>query len=156
MKFLEIVKKLQLKNHGYIVIVKNGIFFTGAGKDAILLNKILGLKLICLKTGMCKAGFLVKTIEKYIRLLSLSGKSFVVYHYDRKTGIEEEVYRYNGDKIYEDRCCLNCKDCEQRKETDEEILERVKQNISVVEILLELKDKQIIKVKAYNEKADWI
>lgn len=126
MKFLDIVKQLQLKNHGYIVIVKNGIFFIGAGKDAILLNKILGLKLICLKTGICKAGFPVRKIEEYIKQLSFAGKSFVIYQYNRNSAEEEkEIFRYDGEKVYEDKCCLDCKNCQNRKETDEEILERV-------------------------------
>lgn len=128
MKFLEIVKKLQLENHGYIVIVKNGIFFIGVGKDAILLNKILGLKLICMKTGLCKAGFLVKNIERYIDMLSFAGKSFVVYQYDRKSETDEaeEVFRYSGEKVFENKCALDCKDCPNRKESDDEIIERVK------------------------------
>ena len=131
MKFLDIVKQLQLKNYGYIVIIKNGIFFIGVGKDAILLNKILGLKLICLKTGICKAGFLVRTIERYIQLLYFSGKAFVVYQYNRKSELEDvyEVFRFNGEKIYEDKCCLNCKDCKNRQESEEEILERIKQSV---------------------------
>ncbi len=93
MKFLDMVKQLQLKNHGYIVIIKNGIFFIGVGKDALLLNKILGLKLVCLKTEICKAGFPVRKIEEYIKLLSFSGQSFVVYQYDRNSE-EKEVFRY--------------------------------------------------------------
>lgn len=130
MKFLEIIKQLQLKNHGYIVLVRNGIFFIGVGKDAILLNKILGLKLVCFKTNICKAGFLVKSIEKYINLLSFSGKAFVIYQYDRNTENENirEVFRYNGEKVYEDKCSINCVDCPNRKETDEEIIERVVEN----------------------------
>lgn len=130
MKFLEIVKKLQLENHGYIVLIKNGIFFIGVGKDAILLNRILDLKLICLKTGICKAGFLVKSIEKYINLLSFSGTSFVVYQYERNKSIDNitEVFRFNGKNVYENKCALDCENCKNRKETDQEIIERIKQN----------------------------
>lgn len=53
-----------------------------------------------MKTGLCKAGFVVKSIDKYIHLLSFVGKSFVVYQYNRKSNIEdvEEVFRYNGEK----------------------------------------------------------
>lgn len=130
MKFLEIIKQLQLKNKGYIVMVKNGIFFIGVGKDAILLNKILGLKLICLKTGLCKAGIPVKAIEKYINLLTFSGKAFVVYQYNKNSDDEnmEEIFRYTGEKTEESKCCLECKDCQNRKESEDEIIERVKKN----------------------------
>lgn len=53
-----------------------------------------------MKTGLYKAGFVVKSIDKYIHLLSFVGKSFVVYQYNRKSNIEdvEEVFRYNGEK----------------------------------------------------------
>ncbi len=57
MKYLELVEKLQKENVGYIVLIKNGIFFVGVGKDAIILNEMLGLKLTCMKKGLCKVRF---------------------------------------------------------------------------------------------------
>ena len=50
MKFLEVLKELQddKLNDGYIVLIQNGIFFVGIGKDAVLLHDILGLQVICL------------------------------------------------------------------------------------------------------------
>lgn len=38
MKFYEKVKELQEKNKGKILLIRNGIFFIGIGKDAVLLN----------------------------------------------------------------------------------------------------------------------
>lgn len=67
----------------------------------------------------------MRKIEEYINMLSLAGKSFVVYQYNRNSE-EQEIFRFDKEKVYEDRCCLNCKDCNSRKETDEEILKRVK------------------------------
>ena len=49
------VKKLQEENDGYLVLVKNGIFFNGIGKDAVILHDKLNLNVSCLKEGMCKA-----------------------------------------------------------------------------------------------------
>lgn len=59
LKYIDLVRKLQKeeKNDGYIVIIKSGIFFIGLGKDAIILNKLLNLKLICMREGLCKVGF---------------------------------------------------------------------------------------------------
>ena len=67
MKFVEEVEKLQEENPGYLVLVKSGIFFVAIGKDAITLNETLGLKLICMKKELCKVGFQVKNVEKYIK-----------------------------------------------------------------------------------------
>ena len=75
MKLLEVIENLQERNRGHIVIIKNGIFFIGVGKDALALNELLGLKLTCMKKNMCKVGFQVKSVEKYISKLEEKKKS---------------------------------------------------------------------------------
>ncbi len=125
MKFIERVEQLQKENEGSIVIIKNGIFFIGVGKDAIILNRILGLKLTCMKPELCKVGFLVKNVEKYIKLLTEEGKSFVIYIKNEKDEIEE-LYRYKGENIQEAECCLECENCKNKEETEKDILERVR------------------------------
>ena len=47
--FAEIVKELQEKHKGYLVLVKNGIFYCGIGKDAVIMNQLWGYKPICFK-----------------------------------------------------------------------------------------------------------
>ena len=71
MKYLDLVEKLQKapENDGNIVMIKNGIFFVGVGKDAIILNNLLGLKLTCMKNELCKGGFQTTSIEKYVKKL---------------------------------------------------------------------------------------
>ena len=69
MKMVEQMEKLQQQNLGTIILVKNGIFFVAIGKDAIMLHKMLGLKLTCMKQELCKVGFLVKNVEEYIKKL---------------------------------------------------------------------------------------
>ena len=54
MKYLELVEKLQKENDKYVVLIQSGIFFIAIGKDAQLLNKKIGLKLTCMKKGLCK------------------------------------------------------------------------------------------------------
>lgn len=125
MKFVERIEELQKENEGIIIIVKNGIFFIGIGKDAMILNELLGLKLTCMKPEQCKVGFLVKNVEKYIKLLSEKGKSFKIFIKNDNDEMEE-IYRFIGDSIYEDRECLDCGKCENRKETEEDIIERIK------------------------------
>lgn len=105
MRYLDLVKKLQNEeiNEGSIVLIKNGIFFIGVGKDAIILNRELKLKLICMKENMCKAGFQTRSIEKYINELKSLNKSFVIYDYSKEKQKEEEIIRFCGDKIYENK-----------------------------------------------------
>ena len=56
---------LQIKNKGKIVICNAGNFYIAIGKDAILLNCLLDLKLSCLKAEICKVGFPISSLEKY-------------------------------------------------------------------------------------------
>lgn len=57
MKYTELLQQLQEENKGHIILMKNGIFFIAIGKDALELNKLLGLKLTCMRRGLCKVGF---------------------------------------------------------------------------------------------------
>jgi len=84
MKFIERVEKLQKENEGTIILVKNDIFFVGIGKDAVILENLLRLKVTCMKPGICKVGFPIKNVEKYIQLL---------------TEIENDIILRMGDSI---------------------------------------------------------
>ena len=48
---------LQKKNKNKIVICNLGNFYISVGKDAVLLNKLLNLKVSCFKPEICKVGF---------------------------------------------------------------------------------------------------
>lgn len=85
MKYTDLILKLQNENYGKLILMKNGIFFTAIGKDAVALNEALDLKLTCMKDGLCKAGFQVKSFEKYIRKMKDVNISFAMYTYDNKT-----------------------------------------------------------------------
>ena len=74
-KYYEIVKKLQEENKGKIVLVRNGIFYCAIGKDAVLLHKVLDLKCTCYKMNICKIGFPVNSLEKYVEKLIGFGSS---------------------------------------------------------------------------------
>ena len=54
LKYTELLEKLQNEHNGYLILVKNGIFFIAIGKDAIALNQLLGLQLTCMRNGLCK------------------------------------------------------------------------------------------------------
>lgn len=126
MKFTEILEKLQKENTGTIILVKNGIFFVAMGKDAIVLNKELGLKVTCMKENLCKVGFLVKSVEKYITIMKEKEMSFAIYIINKETNKPEEIFKNVGKNIEEIRTCLDCNNCKQKKETEDEILDRLK------------------------------
>ncbi len=123
MKYLDLMEKLQKsqENQGSIVMMKNGIFFVGVGKDAIILNNLLGLKLTCMKDGLCKVGFQTRSIEKYVNKLQETNKSFVIYNYDRTKNQEEEIIRIKAEPVFEQKRCMNCDECNNKLETTDEI-----------------------------------
>ena len=69
---------LQIKDKGHIILANAGNFYIARGKDALLLNEILGLKLSCLECEICKVGFPKNSLEKYIKL---SGVPYVIFRF---------------------------------------------------------------------------
>ena len=64
---LEILKK---KEEGKIVLVKLGTFYVAVGEDAVLLHKRIDLKCTCYKMNICKVGFPVIALDKYVEKLN--------------------------------------------------------------------------------------
>ena len=85
---------LQKRENGKIVMCNLGNFYVAIGKDATLLNNLLGLKVSCIKPEVCKVGFPVCALEKYTELLVQKRYSFIVYDFDQK---KEEL---NTQRIY--------------------------------------------------------
>lgn len=106
------VELLQLKNKGKIVLVNAGSFYIARGKDAILLHNLLGLKVNCMETEICKVGFPLNALEKYTKLIEEKHYSYIVYNFDSQQAKLRELKNYNGfklNKIKEER--LNCYIC---------------------------------------------
>ena len=79
-----------------------------------------------MRKELCKVGFLVKNVEKYQILAGESiKKSFILYVKNEKDELEE-IYRYKGKNTEETKSCLECTSCANRKEQEEDILERVR------------------------------
>lgn len=64
MKYTDLLEKLQKENKEHIVLMQSGIFFVAIGKDAIELNRTVGLQLTCMKEGLCKARISSKKFGK--------------------------------------------------------------------------------------------
>lgn len=128
MKFYEIIKKLQEENKGYITLVKCGVFFVAIGKDAVILSERFGLNVICFKDGMCKCGIPESKIGKFMQKMAEKEMSFTIYVYN-KDDIGEKVkktFQYDKKIIEEDRICLDCTNCKNRKIKIDEIIENMK------------------------------
>ena len=78
-----------------------------------------------MKKELCKVGFQVKNVEKYIKKLENAGNSFILYVRNEKNELEE-IYRFSGKKISETRSSLECSKCENKVEEEKYILERVR------------------------------
>ena len=84
MGFSEMVEILQQRHKRVIVLCRNGNFYIAVGKDAIALNKKIGLKLTCMGPELCKAGFPVSAFEKYTKLLWDKKCNYMIYDFNNE------------------------------------------------------------------------
>ena len=127
---------LQIKDKGYIILANAGNFYIARGKDAILLNQILDLKLSCLECEICKVGFPKKSLEKYMQKLEKKDYLYIVYNYDNVFNKLEIVKRYDGkykNELKDDR--KNCYICTNT-------VKMYKKTDKYVQAVLELYDKE--------------
>ena len=121
MRFVDFVEELQKLNKNKVVFVKSGVFFNSIGRDAIILEKVLGLKRTCVTKGICKVGlptnYVRENLSKIKEKLEKNNIGFVFYDEmkngnlifkDRKYGI---LIEGEGKVINEDRKCNNCLNC---------------------------------------------
>ena len=128
-KFVEQVQEIQKKNIGKIILVRNGIFFCGIGKDAVIMEQLFGYKPICIKNQICKIGVPVSKFKKLIPQLIQTGYSYIIYDYEKENQKIEEIYRIDGEKIYEEKENIGCKNCWNKAnkiKTTEEYIEELK------------------------------
>ena len=112
MGFSLMMEFLQKKNEGKIVICNAGNFYVAIGKDAVLLNNLLELKVTCFKPETCKIGFPNASLEKYTDLIQEKGYSFIVYYFDQKKEELEILLDYTGKNKNETTTKrLNCYIC---------------------------------------------
>lgn len=96
MKFCRLIELLQEKDKGYIILINSGGFYIAVGKDAILLNGILDLKLSCMQKDICKIGFPKTALEKYLKLIKRNRYSYKVYDFDRENNKLDVINKYDG------------------------------------------------------------
>lgn len=69
---------LQKINEGKIVIIKLGDFYIAKGRDAVLLNKLINLKMVCLEKEICKVGFPINALKRYLEKIEKLDYAYVV------------------------------------------------------------------------------
>ena len=118
MKFLEMVEKFQnlKENKEKVLLARCGVFMVAIGKDAILLYKVLKLKVTCIKAGVCKAGIPVSYTLKYTNILEELGYGYVIYDYDSKNKTFNRKFEFEGAKNPETARCMDCKNCKYYKD----------------------------------------
>ena len=113
MRLENLIEILQQKDEGYIVLINSGAFYLARGRDAILLNKILDLRLTCMKANICKVGFPRNSLEKYKNIIKRKRYAYIIYNIDREKDRLEVIEKFNGklkNEIKEDkRDCYICK-----------------------------------------------
>ena len=126
-KFIDIVKRLQKENQGKIILVRSGIFFCGIGKDAVILQELIKYKPICAQDYVCKIGIPVSSFKQIIPRLIETGYSYVVYDHNKEERKTLEIYRIDGNEIYEEKENIICEKCwyyaNKQKDTNEYIKE---------------------------------
>ena len=111
MSFSNMLEILKEKNRESIVFIKVGAFYIATGKDAVYLNKEIGLKCVCFKEQICKIGIPEKSIERYLRKLEMINLGYVVYNFDHENEELVEQYKYIGGYHKETRNNRNCLIC---------------------------------------------
>lgn len=113
MGFSTMLKLLQEKNKGYIIMANAGAFYLARGKDAVKLNEILGLKLLCMEPEVCKIGIPVNSIETYMKKIEEKEYSYIVYYFNQQTNRLEVIKKYTGKnkntETNEKKNCYICK-----------------------------------------------
>ena len=128
-KFIEMVERLQKENKGKVVLVRNGIFLCGIGKDAVIMHELLKYKTICFKKEICKMGIPISCFREIIPKLIETGYSYIIYDYNKEKHQEFEIYRIEQEEIYEERTNIECKKCsnyENRIKEPEEYINEIK------------------------------
>ena len=154
MGFTKMMELLQKRNKGTIIFCNAGNFYIAIGKDAVLLNNLIGLKISCLKQEICKVGFPINTLEKYTEIIAEKGYSYIVYFFNQEKEELEIITQYNGkykNEIKEEK--LNCYICKNSTKA----YKKVDKYISAVAKLYEKEseEEKVKEIQKENKRKIW-
>lgn len=108
--YYELFNKVFEDNENKICIFEIGAFYVILNEQAVYLNSILGLKKVCFAPGICKVGFPLNSLSKYIKKLEELGISFVVLSACNMDASADYTYKLKGfKKKYVDKMFKFCK-----------------------------------------------
>ena len=79
-------------------VIQIGAFYAVINKQAVYLSELLGLKVVCFAEGICKVGFPINSLSKYMKKLQDLGISFVVLEACNMILDAEYTYKLKGYK----------------------------------------------------------
>ena len=136
-KFYEFIEYLEKINPDKVIMVKSGAFFNAIGRDAIVLERVLGLKRTCHAKFLCKCGLPVTYVRENMETLKnrLKEKNISIAIYDEvNTGRYEYnnkkydvIFELEGESIKENRKnidCINCKNHVYNKNINKYVIEK--------------------------------
>ena len=129
MSFSQMLEILKNKEKENIVFVRTGTFYIAVGEDAVLLNKKLNLKCTCYKTNICKVGFPVIALDKYVEKLNEIKYGYVIYDLNLDKSELKEIVRKKGKynkETEKNRNCLLCKGIKAYPEDDKYLMALIK------------------------------
>lgn len=143
MAFSQMLDLLKQKEKGTIVFIKIGTFYIATGEDAVLLHNKLELKCTCFKMNICKIGFPVNSLDKYVEKLNKTNYAYVIYDFDKEKVELKEIIRkkgkYNKAEVKNTNCIL-CGNVNKRYEKTDKYVLAVNKMFEK-----ELKDRGILK-----------
>lgn len=66
MRYHERIKFIKEHAKDDLILTQAGNFYIAVGRDAVFLSKLLNFKCTCFTKGMCKVGFPINSLDKYI------------------------------------------------------------------------------------------
>ena len=99
------------------------------------MHKKLDLKCTCYKTNICKVGFPVIALEKYVDKLNKTKYAYVIYDFDAEKIELKEIMRKKGKHNKEEEKSINCLIC--RGETDKRYTKTDKYALALLKMLEE-------------------
>lgn len=121
MNFKQMVEALQSDNKDKIVLINSGNFYVAIGKDAIIMNEKLDLRLACIGKETCKIGFPKGSLEKYLVMMEHMNLSYIVFNLDKVEKklliVKEHKSNFDYTKV-SDAKCKDCEECKRGKEDE--------------------------------------
>lgn len=85
-------------NENKICIFEIGAFYVILNEQAVYISSVLGLKKVCFAPGICKVGFHLNSLSKYVKRLEELGISFVVLSACNMDASADYTYKLKGFK----------------------------------------------------------